>query len=202
MLFDAPNCAHIFDGGIHGQSSLRSNGVQSSLLISILLGAALLLAGRQLFWLFVAAVGFLYGLEFAPSLFQGSSEVLQLVIALACGLIGALLGIFAQKVAVALAGGLTGGYLAAEFAYGAAWHEHFPVIAFAIGAIIGAALVLMIFDWALIICSSLAGSALIVPAFHLHQTEGHLLFAVLAVVGILIQAGLMHRRRVVPVTAE
>lgn len=184
--------------GIQTSNSPRSKSVQSSLLISILLGAALLLAGRQLFWLFVAAVGFLYGMEFAPTLFQGSSEVLHLAVALACGLIGALLGIFAQKVAVALAGGLTGGYLAAEFAYGAAWHEHFPVIAFAIGAIIGAVLVLMLFDWALIICSSLAGSALIVPAFHLQRMEDHLLFAGLAIVGILIQAGLMHRRRIVP----
>jgi hypothetical protein len=32
----------------------------------ILVGVLLLVLGRRLYWLFVAAVGFLYGLELAP----------------------------------------------------------------------------------------------------------------------------------------
>ena len=168
----------------------------NSAIVSILLGIILLAAGRRLFWLFVAAVGFLYGLNFAPSIFNGGSELQYLILALVCGIVGALLGVFAQKLAVAIAGGLLGGYFASELFYGVAWHHHFPTIAFIIGAVAGAILVLMLFDWALIIWSSIAGSILIVHSFHhLAESERDILFLALAIVGIVTQAGLMRRQR-------
>ena len=170
----------------------------NSVIVSLLLGIILLVAGRRLFWLFVAAVGFLYGLNFAPMIFHGGSELLYLVVALGCGIVGALLGIFAQKLAVAIAGGLLGGYFASELFYGVAWHHHFPLIAFMIGAIAGAILVLLLFDWALIIWSSIAGSILIVHSFHLTESERDILFLALAVVGVVAQAGLLRRQRSVP----
>ena len=173
----------------------------NSVIVSILLGIILLVAGRRLFWLFVAAVGFLYGLHFAPTIFNGQSELLYLIVALGCGIIGALLGVFAQKLAVGIAGGLLGGYFASELFYGAAWHHHFPAIAFIIGAIVGAILVLVLFDWALIIWSSIAGSILIVHSFHhLAESERDILFLALAVGGIVVQAGLLRRRRPVLAT--
>jgi hypothetical protein len=167
----------------------------NSLIVSVLLGIILLVAGRRLFWLFVAAVGFLYGLNFAPMIFSGGSELLYLIVALGCGIVGAVLGVIAQKIAVAIAGGLLGGYFASELFYGVAWHHHFPTIAFIIGAIVGAILVLMIFDWALIICSSIAGSILIAHSFHLAESERDILFLALAVVGVVVQAGLLRRER-------
>jgi len=175
----------------------------NSIIVSILLGILLLVAGRRLFWLFVAAVGFLYGLNFAPTIFHGGSELMYLIVALGCGIVGALLGVFAQKLAVAIAGGLLGGYFASELFYGVAWHHHFPAIAFIIGAIVGAILVLMLFDWALIIWSSIAGSILIVHSFHLAESERDILFVALAAAGIVVQAGLLrHRRSVQAASAE
>jgi hypothetical protein len=171
----------------------------NSVIVSILLGIILLVAGRRLFWLFVAAVGFLYGLNFAPMIFNGGSELMYLAVALGCGIVGALLGVFAQKIAVAIAGGLLGGYFASELFYGATWHQHFPAIAFIIGAIAGAILVLMLFDWALIIWSSITGSILIVHSFHLAESERNILFLALVVVGIAVQARLLRRRNTVVV---
>jgi hypothetical protein len=165
----------------------------NSIIVSILLGIILLVAGRRLFWLFVAAVGFLYGLHFAPTIFKGGSELSFLLAALGCGIVGALLGVIAQKIAVAIAGGLLGGYFASELLYGAAWHHHFPTVAFIIGAIVGAILVLMLFDWALIIWSSIAGSILIVHSFQLPESQRNILFLALVVVGVGVQAGLLRR---------
>ena len=77
----------------------------------IVVGVALLFFGRRLFWLFVAGVGFLYGLRFAPTLVQGGSELALLLVAVFCGVIGALLAVFAQKIAVGIAGFCIGGYV-------------------------------------------------------------------------------------------
>ena len=56
---------HSSPPGIRWLAQSRSFDV-NSVIVSILLGIILLVAGRRLFWLFVAAVGFLYGLNFAP----------------------------------------------------------------------------------------------------------------------------------------
>jgi len=163
---------------------------------STFLGLVLLLAGRRLFWLFVGAVGFLYGLSFAPLIFERGSELLFLVVALVCGAIGAVLAIFAQKLAVALAGALMGGYILSELIEGADWHHaHFTAIPFLIGAVIGALLVIVLFDWALIIWSSIAGSWLIIQPFHLAALSRQVLFLALAAVGIIFQAELFRRQR-------
>ncbi len=165
---------------------------------SILFGIALLIAGRRLFWLFVGAVGFLYGLSFAPLIFEGGSELLLLVIALVCGVIGTVLAIFAQKLAVGMAGALVGGYLLSELTQGAHWqHAHFAGIPFLIGALVGALLVIALFDWALIIWSSIAGSLLIIQSFHPATLNRHILFLVLTALGIFVQAELLRRQRLV-----
>src|SRR5256885_7264151 len=81
-------------------------------ILSVLIGAIILFFGRKLFWLCVAAVGFAAGVEFAPHLIHEPSQVLQLSIAIVFGFIGALLALFLQKVAIAVAGFLAGGKLA------------------------------------------------------------------------------------------
>src|SRR5688500_20354558 len=79
-------------------------------LINVILGGALLLAGRKLFWLFVGAVGFVTGLQLASSFWQGP-ETLALVFGLIVGVIFALLAIFLQTITIGIAGFLAGGYI-------------------------------------------------------------------------------------------
>jgi hypothetical protein len=166
-------------------------------IVSVLIGAVVLFFGRKLFWLCVAAVGFAAGVELAPHLMHEPTQVLQLSIAIVFGFIGALLALFLQKVAIAIAGFLAGGKLAmALVAAFIAEGARYPGIAFIVGGIIGAILLLALFDWALIVMSALVGAYLIKQNVPLPPTGSVLLFVGLAAVGIFVQAGSFRRRTV------
>src|SRR5437763_17199612 len=139
-------------------------------IVGALIGIVILFFGRKLFWLCVAAVGFAAGGELAPHLIHEPSVVLQLSVAVVFGFIGALLALFLQKVAIAVAGFLAGGKLAlalvaAFFVHGA----NYPGVTFIIGGIIGAILLLSLFDWTLIVLSAVVGAYLIFLTFVLPQ---------------------------------
>jgi len=164
-------------------------------ILSVLIGAIILFFGRRLFWLCVAAVGFAAGMEFAPHLMHEPTPVLQLSIALVFGFIGALLALFLQKVAIAIAGFLAGGKLAmALVAAFIAEGARYPGIAFIVGGIIGAILLLALFDWALIVMSSLVGAYLIDHTVVLPSTGATLLFVGLTAIGIIVQAAAFRGR--------
>ena len=165
-------------------------------IFSILIGVVILFFGRKLFWLCVAAIGFAAGVELAPHLVQDPSALLSLTIALLLGIIGALLALFLQKIAIAVLGFLAGGKLAGAIA--AAFFVHYAqhsTIIFVVGGVIGAILLLVLFDWALIVVSSLIGAHLIVyqSTIALPQSGSIILFIGLAVVGILVQAASLRR---------
>jgi hypothetical protein len=164
--------------------------------ISVLVGAVVLFFGRRLFWLFVAAVGFAAGVELAPHLVHEPSSLLVITAALVLGFLGALLALLLQKVAIAVVGFLAGGRLAAAIA--AAFfvqHAQYFWLTFLIGGIVGAILLLALFDWALIFLSSVVGAHLIQSAIQVPATGGIILFLVLAILGIVVQAGLAQRAR-------
>src|SRR6266487_4471469 len=165
-------------------------------IVGALIGAVILLFGRKLFWLCVAAVGFAAGVEIAPHLVHEPSPLLALTVALVLGLIGALLALFLQKIAIAVLGFLAGGKLAGAIAaaFFVQYAEHSTII-FVIGGIIGAVLLLVLFDWALIVVSSLIGAHLIVyqSAIVLPQSGSIIVFIGLVVIGILVQAASLRR---------
>jgi hypothetical protein len=167
-------------------------------IVGALIGAVVLFFGRKLFWLCVAAVGFAAGVEVAPHLVHEPSPLLALAVALVLGLIGALLALFLQKVAIAVLGFLAGGKLAGAIA--AAFFVHYAqysTIIFLVGGVVGAILLLALFDWALIVVSSLIGAHLIVyqSAIALPQSGSIIVFIGLAVLGILVQAASLRRSR-------
>jgi hypothetical protein len=163
-------------------------------LVGALIGIVILLFGRKLFWLCVAAVGFVAGIELAPHLVNEPSALLQLTVALVLGLIGALLALFLQKVAIAVLGFLAGGKLAGAIA--AAFFVHYvqySTVIFVAGGMIGAILLLTLFDWALIVVSSLIGAHLIENAIVLPPSGSTIVFLGLAIIGILVQAASLRR---------
>jgi hypothetical protein len=164
-------------------------------IVGALLGALILFLGRRLFWLCVAAVGFAAGVELAPRLIHEPSPLLALTIALVLGFIGALLALFLQKIAIAIAGFFAGGKLALAIAAAFAQQTQYFGLTFLIGGIIGAILLLVVFDWALIVLSAVVGAYLIQSAIALPPTGAGILFLVLVVVGVLVQAGLFRRAR-------
>jgi hypothetical protein len=171
----------------------------STQIVSVLVGIAVLLLGRRLFWLFVGAVGFVLGLNLAFQLLTDQPEWLVVVAALVVGLIGAILAIFAQKVAVIIAGFIIGGS-------GLLWVLQllgldpggWALVVFAVGAIIGAIVIASLFEAALIALSSLTGAALITQvinqAFQFNALVVALIFVALLAVGIIVQAQMWDER--------
>lgn len=164
----------------------------------LLVGVVLLLFGRKLFWLFVAVAGFVVGFEAARYVFPHQTELFILVVALALGLAGALLAVFLQKIAIAVGGFVGGGYLAAVLGapvLGSAGLRYPGVwVCFVIGGILGAILLYIFFNWALIILSSTQGAHLILRGLAAPPHYFSIAFFVLAIVGIVIQASTYRRR--------
>jgi hypothetical protein len=159
----------------------------------ILVGVLLLVLGRRLYWLFVAAAGFLYGLELAPRLLPGQSQTMIVIIALGLALLGALLAVVATKVALGVTGFVAAGGIVAVILQHLAIESGVIVLGiYFIAGIIGAVLFLLLFNAALIVLSSLAGAYLVVLGAEqlrlISPAPETALVIVLAVVGIVVQA--------------
>jgi hypothetical protein len=162
--------------------------------VGVIVGVALLFFGRKLFWLFVAAIGFAAGMEIAPQITP--SPIFVLVIALGLGVLGAILSIVIQKFAIAVAGFIAGGRLAIGLS--AAFymnHAEYSRIIFLIGGILGAILLLSLFDWALILLTSVEGAHLISSMIVLPQVGCTIVLIVLIVIGVVAQSAMLRRFR-------
>src|SRR5258708_24969261 len=149
-------------------------------LINAVLGGALLLMGRKLFWLFVGVIGFVFGAQVAPRFFHGS-ELLTIGAGLVLGLIFAGLAVFVETVAIGVAGFLGGGYILLSLASALGMDKGALIwVAFLLGGVIGVVLIVSLFDWALISISSLAGAATITQALHV----GAVFFLLFFIVGV------------------
>ena len=160
-------------------------------IIYIVLGVVLLITGKKLYWLFVSVIGFLIGLTLAVGYVNLNPHWLIYIIALGAGLVGAVLAIFLQHLAIALAGFIVGGYGAFYLSQllGNS-SEAINWMAFIIGGIVGLLLVASVFNWALYVLSSWAGATLVTKAINLQAQLGLALFFVLFILGMIIQAGL------------
>jgi hypothetical protein len=164
-------------------------------IINILLGIALLLFGRRLFWLFVGAAGFVAGVQLTQRAWD-LVDPLAIVVGVVVGILFAILAVFLRAIAIGIAGFLAGGSIllgaAAIFGLdsGAA-----SVILYLVGGILGAILIGVLFDWALITLSSLAGAALIVQAVDIGPDLARVGFFVLTIAGVLIQGAALRRTK-------
>ncbi|MEJ2600522.1 MAG: DUF4203 domain-containing protein [Anaerolineales bacterium] len=156
---------------------------------NLLVGGILLVLGRRLFWFFVGVIGFVAGFALALQLFPEQPTWVLVIIGIIAGLLGALLAVFVQGLAVAIAGFLAGGYLAIRFLELLSWDAgNLTWLPYLLGGIIGAALVILLFNWALIILSSLVGASLIVEVIQTNPTLNVIIFIVLFIIGLVIQA--------------
>ncbi len=163
--------------------------------LRILTGIGLLVFGRKLFWLFVGVIGFASGIHLATRFFPGQPEWMILAIALVAGVLGALLALFLQWLAIGLAGFLAGAYIVVRvLSVSGLGTSGINWILFLIGGIIGLILMIILFDWALIILSSLVGAGLITESIHVAHSSGLFLFIVLVIAGVLVQSRLMKAR--------
>ena len=167
--------------------------------INLLLGAVLLVAGRKLFWLFVGVLGFVTGIQVAARFWNGP-EWTAILIGIVVGIIFALLAVFIEALAIGVAGFLAGGFILTTFTNMLGLNNGFVFwILYAIGGVIGLVLILLLFDWALVILSALAGASLIVQSFSPGGGAAGLIFILLFILGILIQAFTLQREGHPPV---
>jgi len=162
-------------------------------LAGIFVGLVLLVCGRRLYWLFVAGIGFLTGLALAPDLLPGRPEWLILLAALVAAIVGAVVAIVAQRLTIWLIGFVAGGGIGLLLlrALGIGGDAQ-GWIAYLIAGVIGLVLMLALFEWALILLSSLAGANLIVAGvvarFPLPQAIALVLLIGLVLIGVVVQA--------------
>lgn len=157
-------------------------------ILHAILGAFVMFFGRRLFWIAIGVLGFLIGAQLAGQLMAEAQVAIQLLAALAAGVIGALLAIVFQRVAFAIGGFLAGAYLAHGIVVSMGGNPDFQWIWFAIGGAAGAVIAAFLMDWAIIVLTSLAGAEAIVNTLDLPGGVTGLLFVVLAVLGMAVQA--------------
>jgi hypothetical protein len=163
-------------------------------ILIIILGCIILCFGRRLFWLYAATLGFLVGLELIKLLLPDQPAWALLVGGLAVGMLGAVLAVFFQRVAFAIAGFFAGAYLGLMVVHTAVMGGN-SIIGFAVGGLIGAVVALVLMNWAIIVFSSFVGAGAIVTQLPSGQKVSAIVFVILVVIGITVQARLMKRSR-------
>jgi hypothetical protein len=169
-----------------------------SALLEIVLGGVLLVLGRKLFWLFVAGVGFAVGMFITPLLLPDAPQGVTLAAAVALAVLGAVLAITMQKIAIGLVGFIAGGMIALWLLRTLGLDlGSIQWLVFIGGGILGALLLATLFDWGLILLSSLVGANLVLSGvgglIALPEDFLPIIFLVVFGLGVLIQARLMKR---------
>lgn len=159
------------------------------ILVNFLLGLALLVSGRKLFWLFVAAAGFITGLQVAARTI-GGPEWVGIAIGIFFAIGAALLAVFLKTIAIGVAGFLMGGAVLTGIAglFGADAGMLYWGL-FLVGGIGGVILISMFFDLALIWLSSMAGAYLVMGVIPLEGVWRILTFVAILFVGVIFQTG-------------
>lgn len=160
-------------------------------------GAVLLLAGKRLFWLLVAAAGALAALWVADRWLGLESGMAALLVGLVAAILGAFLAVLVKRMAIALVGFLVGAgaflWLGEMLAGGET--TTLVVLAVVVG-VIAAFAASLLFDLALVVLSSVTGAFLLVEGFGL-EGSGYAVPALvgLTLVGLLVQSGAGRGRR-------
>jgi hypothetical protein len=155
----------------------------------LILGLVLLFMGRSLFWILVGAVGFLSGFELAEYFFVDQPFWVMVATGVCLGLVGLIMALIFQHIAIILTGILAGGLIGLEL-----YLLLFPLagdlrwMAFILGAFLGGILVEMFFSWMLIILSAIFGAMLLLEPFYTGPIFNHPIFWVLFITGMIIQS--------------
>lgn len=156
-------------------------------IIQVILGTVLLLAGCEIFWLFLGIAGFIAGFKIAQAYFPATTPMTAFIIAGGGGILGILITLFFQTVAISLAGFMAGAYIVAALCGPLNCNVFWQGIFIIFGGTIGAGMMAVYFEWALVWISSLAGAALIVQVIPTNIFIKAVIFCVLAAIGIIAQ---------------
>jgi len=169
--------------------------------VAVILGLLSLFFGRQLFYVFVALVGFGAGFQLSRLLLAGApygqtqfgptaAGWLPLIAGIVVGVLVALLAVVLQRPIAAIAAFVI--FFAAGRQIFAAAPDTVALVLAVVLGLVGLVLVWIFFDWGLIVSSALVGAATLTAVARsltvLPPLVALLLFAILVAVGILFQA--------------
>jgi hypothetical protein len=161
-------------------------------LITILLGFIILVGGNQLYWLFVGAAGFFLGVQITELIGFDQTLWQQLTFALAVGLSATFLSYYQRKIMVYLAGFLAGGYFITSMPAVLGWSDILGGWqAFVLAGALTVLALILAYDLALIVISSLWGAAMIAQNLRLASISPQAAFVVLILFGVIAQWLLM-----------
>jgi hypothetical protein len=151
-------------------------------------GLVLLLAGRRVVWLAVGALGFVAGYQAMERWGSGLPPVVGFVVAVAVGVVGILLAVLVQRVAVALAGFFLGVALGTLLLpiLGPSLGPWSGLVIAAAGLVM-AVVALALFSLALVVLTAGAGAVLLTQAIAPPEVWALPLVVVLWVVGVMVQ---------------
>lgn len=158
----------------------------------LLVGGLLLLFGRKLYWCVLAIAGFVAGAWIGHEFFPPEPIWILVGLAIFLGVVAAVLGIFIQRLALRVTGIITGGFLGYMLA-DPFFIKPWPLVGMALGCLLGFWLVLRLFDWALIVLSSLSGAAVIVYRLPWEPAPLFVAGLILALLGLAVQAGMQKK---------
>lgn len=162
--------------------------------VLVVVGALLLVFGRRLYWLALAGLGFAVALHLSRQHLSFDSAQQEILVGVVAGLLGGILAVVAQQLAVRIAGFVLGGW-GTLFAVQTLWPDIallVLVILAAAGAGLGFLFAAKLFELALVLVTSVVGALLIAQHLHLQPSEQAIVWLVLVLVGIAIQS---RRRR-------
>lgn len=157
------------------------------------IGAIILFLGRELNFLFAAGMAALVALRFTPKLPATLPAWSGYAFMAGVAILAAWVMIVNKPVGFYISGFFAGGYALME------WFEPgiltFPILPFFVGSVIGAIVIGVFTDWALIVISSLIGAVYATTLFRLSQTAETLVAGGLFVLGAITQAILMRMEK-------
>jgi len=166
---------------------LAAEGALGPAWLWVVTGVVLLFLGRHLYTALIGLLGFFFSYAASPDLVVLPSEY-RLIIAVIVGIFSAVLALLLRKFAVFLAGGMLG-------AGGAVWALSLVELpsdvlfwaALVLAAVLGAWVLHLVFETALVVVSSFIGALLVVAAAGLEGLPARIGVAALIVVGVVVQ---------------
>jgi hypothetical protein len=149
------------------------------------IGGILLFLGRELNFLFAAAMAALLGLRLTPLLPRNWPDWSQYAFMAGLAIVAAALVIVRERAGYFITGFLVGSYFLVEY------YEPgvltLPILPFLVGGVIGAVMIGLFTEWALMLVSCLVGAYFVTGMFTLSPTAEILIGSGLFIVGALTQ---------------
>jgi hypothetical protein len=159
----------------------------------VIIGAIVLFLGREVRFLFAAAMATLIGFRLISLLPPQWPDWADYAFIGVLALLAGLIPVIHDRLGYIVSGFLAGGYLLVE--YYAPGVLTLPLLTFLVGGIIGALLLGIFTEWALMIVSSLIGAYYVGSYFQLSWTLEVLVTSGLFVIGALTQVVLWYMEK-------